>query len=317
MHFSVWPIAPQPWDQISALATELDYGFWHCLYVADHFMTQDGSPGEVLEATSVLASLAATTSRIRLGSLVLSMTYRHPAVLANWAVTVDRISGGRLTLGLGAGWQPNEHEQYGLDLGKPYERVDRFAEGLAVIEGLLTNPTTTFAGQHYQLSEASCEPKPVQAPLPLLIGAAQPRMLGLAARYGNHFNQWSVPGGFETTSRVLDAACESHGRDPASIWRSTQALTMVTHSAEEEGRAEAMAEHLPFPLIYGTALQIAEKIALWRDEGVDEVIFPDYLMPRGTDRLDSLDELAEAIAPLTTPPAYQKRPGRETGAATT
>ena len=310
MHFSVWPIAPQSWDQISALAVEADYGFWHCIYIADHFMTQDGGPGEVLEATGVLAGLASATSRIRLASLVLSMTYRHPAVLANWAVTVDRISQGRLTLGLGSGWDPREHQQYGLALGEPGERVDRFAEGLAVIESLLTNPTTTFVGKHYQLSEAECEPKPVQSPLPLLIGAAQPRMLRLAARYSSHWNQWSAPGGFKTAARVLDAACEREGRDPATIWRSTQALTMVTNSAEDRGRAEAMAEHLPFPMIYGTAAQIADQVAHWRDEGVDEVIFPDYLMPPGTERMESYDQLAEAIAPLTAPPPYEKRPGR-------
>ena len=309
MHFSVWPVAPQSWDDISSLATEVDFGFWHSIYVADHFMTEDGGQ-EILEATSVLAALASKTSRIRLASLVLSMTYRHPAVLANWAVTVDRISGGRLTLGLGSGWQPNEHEQYGLTLGEPRERVGRFAEGVAVIESLLTKPQTTFSGQYYQLSKAECEPKPVQTPFPLLIGAAKPRMLRIAARYSNEWNQWSAPGGFTANSRLLDAACEREGRDPSAIWRSTQALTMVTKSAESRGRAEAMAEHLPFPMIYGTAAQIADQVARWREEGVDEVIFPDYLLPRGSERMDAYDEIAEAVAPLTTPPPYEKRPGR-------
>lgn len=310
MHFSVWPVAPQSWAEISSLAAEADYGFWHCVYVADHFMSESGGPQEVLEATSVLAALAAMTKRIRLATLVLSMTHRHPAVLANWAVTVDRISDGRLTLGLGTGWQPNEHQQYGLALGQPRERVDRFAEGLAVIENLLTKPTTTYAGQYYQLSEAECEPKPVQSPLPILIGAAQPRMLRLAARYGSQWNQWSTPGGFKAASQVLDAACEREGRDPATIWRSTQALTMVTNSAESKARAQAMADQLPFPMIYGTAPQIADQVARWRDEGVDEVIFPDYLLPRGEERMDAYDEIAEAVAPLTTPPPYEKRARR-------
>jgi len=310
MHFSVWPIAPQSWSSISSLATEVDYGFWHCIYVADHFMTQDGGPQEVLESTSVLAALAATTSRIRLASLVLSMTYRHPAVVANWAVTVDRISDGRLTLGLGTGWQINEHGQYGLALGQPGERVGRFAEGVAVIESLLTKPTTTFEGQHYRLTEAECEPKPVQSPLPLLVGAAAPRMLRVAARHANQWNQWSVPGGFKTTSRVFDAACEREGRDPATIWRSTQALTMITNSAESTAQAEAIAAQVPFPMIHGTPAQIADQVSAWRDEGVDEVIFPDYLMPRGAERMDAYDEIAEAVAPLTTPPPYEKRPGR-------
>ena len=90
MRFSVWPVAPQPWTHILALATQADSGFWHGVYVSDHFMTEDGGPQEILEATALLAALAAATSRIRLGNMVLSMTHRHPAVLANWAATVDR-----------------------------------------------------------------------------------------------------------------------------------------------------------------------------------------------------------------------------------
>jgi alkanesulfonate monooxygenase SsuD/methylene tetrahydromethanopterin reductase-like flavin-dependent oxidoreductase (luciferase family) len=206
---------------------------------------------------------------------------------------------GRLTLGLGSGWQPNEHEQYGLPLGGPGERVGRFAEGVAVIASLLTEPTTTFAGQHYQLVEAECEPKPVQSQLPLLIGAGQLRMLRLTARYGNGWNHWSVPGGFKAPSQELDAACEREGRDPATMWRSTQALTIITDSAEAEAHAQAMGGHLPFPMIYGSPARIAGQAAQWRDEGVDEVIFPDYLMPRGDARLDIYRALAEALAPLT------------------
>jgi alkanesulfonate monooxygenase SsuD/methylene tetrahydromethanopterin reductase-like flavin-dependent oxidoreductase (luciferase family) len=297
MRFSVWPVAPQPWSEILALATSADVGPWRCVYMADHFMTE-GGPAEVMEATAGLAALAQATSRIRVASMVFSMTYRHPAVLANWAVTVDQISAGRLTLGIGAGWQINEHEQYGLALGKPGERVDRFAEGLAVLDGLLNKPTTSFAGRYYQLSDASCEPKPVQSPLPLLIGATEPRMLRLTARYANEWNHWSVPDGFRKTSQALDAACEREGRDPATIWRSTQALVMVTDSAESESAAAAVAENLPFPMIYGTPTKIADAAAQWRDEGVDELLIPDYTLPTGTARLDAYEALAEAFSPL-------------------
>jgi alkanesulfonate monooxygenase SsuD/methylene tetrahydromethanopterin reductase-like flavin-dependent oxidoreductase (luciferase family) len=123
-------------------------------------------------------------------------------------------------------------------------------------------------------------------------------MLRLAARYATEWNQWSIPGGFSTTSQVLDTICERDGRDPSTIGRSTQALTMVTNSAESEGRAAAMAEQLPFPMIYGTPARIADQAARWRDEGVDEVIIPDFLMPAGGARLDAYDALAEALAPL-------------------
>jgi alkanesulfonate monooxygenase SsuD/methylene tetrahydromethanopterin reductase-like flavin-dependent oxidoreductase (luciferase family) len=283
------------------LATFADDGFWHSLYVADHFMSPGDKPGRTsdwLEATAVVASLASVTSNVRLANLVLSMTFRHPAVVANLAVTVDRISKGRFTLGLGAGWQDTEHEQYGLELGAPKERVDRFAEGLAVISGLLTNETTTFDGHYYQLSDALCEPKPVQSTLPLLVGGTGPRMLRLIARHAQEWNQWSAPGRFGERSAALDAACEKEGRDPATVWRSTQALVMVTDSPEAEAKAKAAAESSPQPVVYGPAARIAEAAATWRDEGVDEVIVPDFGMPRGPERLDAYRALAEAFKPL-------------------
>jgi alkanesulfonate monooxygenase SsuD/methylene tetrahydromethanopterin reductase-like flavin-dependent oxidoreductase (luciferase family) len=297
----VWPSTTQPWSDVLELAQFSDDGFWHSIYVADHFMSPGDSPGQAsewLEATGVLAALAVATSRVRLANLVLSMTFRHPAVLANLVSTIDHISAGRVTLGLGAGWQVSEHEQYGLELGEPRERVDRFAEGLAVIAGLLTEQTTTFDGKYYQLTDALCEPKPVQSPLPLLVGGVGPRMLRLIARHAQQWNQWSAPGEFGERSSALDAACEKEDRDPATVWRSTQAVVMVTDSAEDEARAKATAESMAQPVIYGPAARIAEAAAVWRDEGVDEVIVPDFGMPSGPQRLDAYRALAEAFAPL-------------------
>ncbi len=301
MRFSVWPSTTQPWHDVLELAQFVDDGFWHSLYVADHFMSPDDKPGQTsdwLEATAVMAALATATTNVRLANLVLSMTFRHPAVLANLAVTIDRISAGRFTLGLGAGWQDTEHEQYGLELGEPKERVDRFAEGLAVISGLLTNETTTFDGEYYHVTDALCEPKPVQSPLPLLVGGTGPRMLRLVARHAHEWNQWSGPGGFGERSAALDAACEKEGRDPATVWRSTQAVVMVTDTPEAESKAKAAAESRPQPVVYGPAARIAEAVATWRDEGVDEVIIPDFAMPRGPARLDAYRALADALTPL-------------------
>jgi alkanesulfonate monooxygenase SsuD/methylene tetrahydromethanopterin reductase-like flavin-dependent oxidoreductase (luciferase family) len=301
MRFSVWPGAQQPWPELLELVSQADTAFWHCAYVADHFMANADRPEDetgMLEATGVLAGLAGATSRIRLANLVLSITFRHPAVLANWAATVDHVSSGRLTLGLGAGWQVNEHEHYGLPLGSPGQRVDRFAEAVAVITGLLTQPRTTFTGTYYRLTDAPCDPKPLQSPLPLLIGGTGPRMLRLIARYANEWNHWSAPGAFRQTADALDAACEKVGRDPSTIWRSTQALTMVTDSPEAEARAAATAERAPLPVIYGTPARIADAVALWRDEGVDEVIIPDRAMATGNRRREAYDALAEAFSPL-------------------
>lgn len=298
----MWPSTTQPWNEVLELAQFADDGFWHSVYVADHFMSPGDEPGKTsdwLEATAVMAALATATTNIRLANLVLSMTFRHPAVVANLAVTIDRISGGRFTLGLGAGWQDTEHEQYGLPLGEPKERVDRFAEGLAVISGLLTHETTTFDGQYYHLADALCEPKPTQSPLPLLVGGTGPRMLRLIARHAHEWNQWSSPSGFSERSAALDAACEKEGRDPATVWRSTQALVMVTDSPEAEAKAKAAAESTPQPVVYGPPERIAEAVGTWRSEGVDEVIVPDFAMPRGPARLDTYRALAEAFAPLS------------------
>ena len=132
----------------------------------------------------------------------------------------------------------------------------------------------------------------------MLVGGVGPRMLRLIARHAQQWNQWSAPGEFGERSSSLDAACEKEDRDPATVWRSTQAVVMVTDSAEDEARAKAAAESMAQPVIYGPAARIAEAAAVWRDEGVDEVIVPDFGMPSGPQRLDAYRALAEAFAPL-------------------
>ncbi len=231
MRFSVWPNPAQPWADILAVATHAEATGWDGIYVADHFMGDGERAGDTIqptfEATALLAGLAVGTSRLRLGSLVLGITYRHPAVLANWAKTVDHISGGRLLLGVGAGWQENEHEQYGIELGSPAVRIERLEEALAVLESLLRTPVTNVAGTHYRLTDAVMEPKPVQQPLPILIGAKGPRMMGVVARHADEWNAWSTPADFPERSATLDAACADVDRDPATIARSTQALFFI------------------------------------------------------------------------------------------
>ena len=213
MRFSLWPVSARSWGDLLAVARVADEGGWDGVYVADHFMGDGGGFGAAeeptLEATAVLAALATATSRVRLGSLVLSATYRHPAVLANWAATVDHASGGRLVLGIGAGWQENEHEQYGLRLGSPGERIARLDEQLQVIRGLLTQPTTTLHGEHYDVTDALCEPKPVQSPLPILVGGKGDRMLRLVARHADEWNMWSVPSTFAERSAALVGDAEA------------------------------------------------------------------------------------------------------------
>jgi F420-dependent oxidoreductase-like protein len=217
-----------------------DLGFDHA-WLVDHLVDTDGPPSHpILEAWTLLAALAERTSRIRLGVLVTSNTFRHPAVLLKSAVTVDHISGGRLILGLGTGWHADEHRRYGLELPEPPERVDRFEEAVELISLLMAQERTTFAGRHYQLDDAPLEPRPLQTPrIPILIAAHRPRMLRLAARYADQWDSFAAISDTATDGvqtelaeriRYLDEACRAIGRDPAEIRRSTWATEAVLRS---------------------------------------------------------------------------------------
>jgi alkanesulfonate monooxygenase SsuD/methylene tetrahydromethanopterin reductase-like flavin-dependent oxidoreductase (luciferase family) len=297
MLLSLWPNAQQPWTEIVTEARHADATGWHAVYLADHFMGDGGGFGPpetpTLEATAGLAALAALTERVRVGSLVLGNTYRHPAVVANWAVTLDHVSGGRAILGVGAGWQVNEHEQYGIELPPPGERVARFDEACRVLRGLLDAPPATVEGAHYRLTDALCSPPPVQERLPLLIGGKGDRMLGVVARYADQWNMWGLPDTIAARSAVLDRRCEAIERDPRSVHRSTQALVMLTADAER-GRAfvDAVAPRAAFA---GSAAQFAELCGRWAEVGVDEVIVPDAALGTGEERLARLDELRAAV----------------------
>jgi alkanesulfonate monooxygenase SsuD/methylene tetrahydromethanopterin reductase-like flavin-dependent oxidoreductase (luciferase family) len=210
-----------------------DLGFDHA-WLVDHLVDTDSPPSiPMLESWTLLAALAERTSRIRLGVLVTSNTFRHPAILLKEAVNVDHISNGRLILGLGAGWHVDEHRRYGIPLPEPAERVDRFAEAVEIISLLMAHERTTYAGRYYQLDDAPLEPRPIQSPrIPILIAAHRPRMLRLAAAYADQWDTFAaIPDtatdGVETELaeriRALDVACREIGRDPAEIRRSTWA----------------------------------------------------------------------------------------------
>jgi probable F420-dependent oxidoreductase len=301
MRFSIFPTVTQPWDDVVAVVRHAEATGWDGAYVADHFVGEGGSragskpltPG-YLESTAALAALAAITDRVRLGALVFGITYRHPAVLANWAATCDIVSGGRTVLGVGAGWQQNEHDQLGIRLGPPRERIDRFAEALVVLRRLLTEDRVTFDGAHYALREAVCDPKPVQARLPILVGGTGNRMLGLVARHADEWNTWSTPASMAERAAELARRCERVERDPATIARSTQALFAVLDDDAEADRF--VARYAPQPAVAGRPERIAESIAAWRDAGVDEIVVPDWPLGTGNRRRDAMDALIELAA---------------------
>lgn len=298
MRFSIWPSLQQPWSDVLEVARHAEATGWDGVYVADHFMGSGGDFGPdttpTHEATASLAALAAVTERVRLGTLVLGNTYRHPAVVANWAATVDHVSGGRLLLGIGAGWQENEHQQYGIELPPPRERLDRFAEACQVLRGLLREERTTVEGRHYRLTDAVSEPKPIQDPLPLLIGGKGDRMLGIVARYADAWNMWGLPEVIAERSAVLDRRCEAIGRDPAEIERSAQALVLLT---DDRARAEAFLAGSGRAAVAGTTDDLAEACRAWQEVGLDELIVPDFTLGRGQARLDRMDAIVEQVAP--------------------
>ena len=298
MDLTLWPLVSQAWSDLCEAVEQVERLGWHGVVVEDHFMADGGGFGAVtdprLEVTSVLSALAVATTRLRLAPLVMSATYRHPAVVANWAVTVDHISGGRLTLGLGAGWQRNEHEQYGIALGTPGERIERLDEYCTIVRSLFERSSTDFRGSDFELADAWCEPKPLQSRLPIMIGGKGDRMLRLVARHADMWNMWALPAVFAERSAFLDRACDGIDRDPLTIRRSTQALVFLTDSdAKARSFIEASGGRAAFA---GNAMGFAELVSKWRDVGVDEVVIPDWHLGVGSRRAEALQELTEAVA---------------------
>ena len=221
--------------------------FFESGWTFDHFYPLFGdSTEDCLEGWITLTALLSQTNRIRGGVLVTGMVYRHPAVLANMATTLDITSGGRLELGVGAGWNEEECVAYGIELGTLTERFDRFEEGMEVIQSLLTNDRTTFSGKYYQLDDAMSNPKPMQSPLPVCIGGGGlRRTIPMAAKYASHWNygtQSMSVDDFKMRRAVLQSACDAQGRDPAEITISTLcSYTGDTGPMVEQVRAYAEA----------------------------------------------------------------------------
>jgi F420-dependent oxidoreductase-like protein len=237
----------------------------------DHFYPLFGdSTEDCLEGWISLTALLHETERLRGGVLVSGMIYRHPGVLANMACTLDITSGGRLELGIGAGWNHEECDAYGIELGTLKERFDRFEEGLAVLESLLANDRTTFSGRYYELTGAMNNPKPVQRPLPICIGGqGLTRTLPLAARYAHHWNySGTEPRDYLMRRGVLHDACAAIGRDPAEI--TTSALIRYTGNIEE----------------------LIHAVEEWEDVGLDLGMIA---LPK-TEAPEMVEEIADALA---------------------
>jgi F420-dependent oxidoreductase-like protein len=209
-----WPTTVERWQYLEALGFD---SLWDC----DHMVQPSRPTGPYHEGWTLLAGLAAVTKTARIGVLVSSNTFRHPAILAKEAATVDHISNGRLEVGLGAGWYVPEHEMYGFDFPEPAGLVSRFREAVEIIDSLLRNEYTTYQGEHYQLENAAFRPRPVQQPRPpLTIGAKKQKMLRITAEYADRWNSSGTVDELRERNEMLDEQCAEIGRDPEEIIRS-------------------------------------------------------------------------------------------------
>lgn len=301
MKFGIWPAPNWSWEEVLELAAHCEQTGWDAVYFADHFMPNapegdQPADGDTIECWSVLAALAATVPRVRLAPLVTSVTYRHPAVLANIAAATDLISGGRLTLGLGAGWQVNEHAAYGLELGEPRQRLDRFEEAVEVVTSLLRNRRTSFEGRYYQINEAPNQPSPAQVAIPILIGGGgEKRMLRIVARLADEWNTWTTPDVLSHKVAVLDEHCASVGRDRGEIRVSTQALTFL--STDEKWLKEIRGAGIGRAAAIGNPGQMVEIMAEYGAAGADEFIVPGFTLGERSRRKEICDMFIEEVAP--------------------
>jgi alkanesulfonate monooxygenase SsuD/methylene tetrahydromethanopterin reductase-like flavin-dependent oxidoreductase (luciferase family) len=259
---------------------------WYGVWLADHYMpdTGDKTParGDAYECWAMLPAMAAVTERIRIGTLVSPTSVHHPALLAKRASAIDRLSGGRMVLGLGAGWQINEHHAYGIELEPPGKRVSRFEEAIQIVRSMLSQETksTSFHGACYDITDAPCNPKPIQSPLPLLVGTRSPRMLRITARHADAWNTWGTPEHAAAARASLIETCHEVGRDPATIWTSINALVDLDGGAPPPGRA----------VISGSAQRLVDQLGEYAALGFDEFIVPDWNL--GADKSERADRLA-------------------------
>jgi F420-dependent oxidoreductase-like protein len=297
MKFSAWLGSATPWPGLLDEANHLAKGGWSGIWIADHFMpNREDNLGPTQEVWTLLAALAATIPGVRLGSLVTGNTYRNPAVLAKQVAQVDIVSGGRAVLGLGAGWQENEHAAYGIPFHTTSERLGMLEESVQIIRSLFDHERTDFDGRYYQVVNAPLAPKPQQSHLPILIGGGGERVtMRVAAQYADEWNVWGAPDVLSQKGAVLERHCAALGRDPATIKRSCQALITLSDDPAVIARARSSPG---FPVIAGSLEEIRDQIGRYSDAKVDEFILPDFNLGRSIpERKDAYSRFMEDVAP--------------------
>jgi probable F420-dependent oxidoreductase len=309
---------PPPWHSTRDYARRAERAGFRSVWLADHlFLSMDfkygGPPGRhrAVDPLVGLAALARSTTRVRLGTLVLCAQLRPPAVVAKALGTLDRVSGGRLTVGLGAGWFEPEYEEAGVPFERPRIRLAQLAEVADVITSVLEGGPVDFRGAHYHCAGARCRPAPVQDPRPpVWIGGRGDRLLEVVAGHADGWNTvwvWT-PDDYRQRLSVLAGACERVGRDPATVTLSLGLTTLVGESEADVARRferlsavaakgvvpQTLAEFRDGRLV-GTVEQVREQLAGWRDLGVATLILNPGALPFGASDPDDLELLASAL----------------------
>ena len=297
MRFSFWTGNGQTWQDTLEGCRYAESTGWDGIWYADHFMPNEENVDQPIhEAWSILAAIAASVPRVRIGPLVAGNTYRNPALTAKIAATVDHISGGRVVLGLGAGWQENEHEKYGFEFSTVKGRLDRLDEAVEIVTSLLSNNRTNYQGDHYTVLDAPLDPKPVQTKIPLMIGGGgRKRTLRTAAIHADEWNYWGMPSDIAELCQVLDAHCDDVGRDPAEIERSACALMFI---ADNEEKLERFRDtDFGRATIVGTPTEVIDIVGEYAEVGLDELIVPDFTFGPLERKKESMDLFIEQVAP--------------------
>jgi alkanesulfonate monooxygenase SsuD/methylene tetrahydromethanopterin reductase-like flavin-dependent oxidoreductase (luciferase family) len=220
------------WDEWVALASACEEHGVDALFRSDHYISWFDENRRVLDAWATIAGLAARTTKLELGTLVSPATFRHPSVLARSAATADEISGGRVTLGMGAGWQSREHEAYGFEFGTARERVARLGEQIEIVHGLFHEDRVDFEGTYYELADAPGLGRP---DLPILVGgSAKPGTAVPAVRFADEYNAlFGTLDDARARKQLLDEACERAGRDPSTLRYSLMAPCVIGRDEQE------------------------------------------------------------------------------------
>jgi alkanesulfonate monooxygenase SsuD/methylene tetrahydromethanopterin reductase-like flavin-dependent oxidoreductase (luciferase family) len=265
-----WELTVERWQLFERLGFD---SVWDC----DHLIQPSRPTGPYFEGWTLLAGLAAVTSTIRVGVLVSCNTFRHPALVAKEAVTIDHISNGRLEVGLGACWFVPEHEMFGIEFPAAGELVGRFREAVEIVDGMLREEITTYQGRYYQLKEGLSRPQPVQRPRPpLTLGAHGPKMLRIVAEYADAWNSFGTVEEMRSRNQILDEQCAAIGRDPREIWRGLYGWAALMPSDPWE-----------------SVDAFEDMVGRYRDAGVNEFIID---QPK-SEQLPMLERIASDVVP--------------------